>query len=60
MTNSSNKLTSNEAQKLMLVLLANARTQIDVAARAPLARDRTRAMQRLNRAIALLSDAKRI
>lgn len=60
-TSPSEKLKPNEAQRLLLTLTQRAMKQIDCASRAPLARDRSRAMARLNRAIEILSsDAKKI
>lgn len=55
MDSSQKKLTANEAQRLMLELLKAARRQIDIAARAPLARDRARALRRLARALAAVT-----
>ena len=55
MDSSQKKLTANEAQRLMLELLKAARRQIDMAARAPLARDRARALRRLARALAAVT-----
>ena len=55
---SSQKLTPIQAQRIMLDLLAAARRQIDLAARAPLARKRAAAFKRLERALAALADRK--
>jgi hypothetical protein len=58
MTNASSqkKLTPNEAQRIIYDLTTRAMRQIDVAARSPLARERTRAMRRLRRAIAAVTE----
>ena len=58
MTNASSqkKLTANDAQRLMLDLLQGARAQIEIASRSPLARERTRAMRRIRRAIAAVTE----
>lgn len=59
MDNSSpKKLAPNEAQRRLLALTTKAMAQIDIAARAPLARDRARALRQLDRALKALSDRK--